>query len=301
MWTNARRDCFIRSDFCPRDKRSAQGNCWPVPIVKKSCCPTVKYSCRKKIPQFILGTTSRELTVPLTSTVVMRVRHWLNVLRLAHVWPQIQLIEHAQRHWLKTAWNLAAGFSFNKRRRTADYYDRFCYVDRSALIHPTATVEASIIGKNVTVGAYANVVGSVLGDGVTVEDRANLNYSVLGADTFISKNSTVVASVAFGPTDVCVNGIQYAVIDEGCGLTSWARPLDARPDGPVKVQDGERLREAGALPCGVAFGRDAYVGANVLIAPGRALPPKTVLVPKKKTYFLGDSWPSPIAGRPLKP
>ena len=161
--------------FLPAGQTVGAGELLASTDCEKVVLPYREILVPQKIPQFILGTTSRELTVPLTSTVVMRVRHWLNVLRLAHVWPQIQLIEHAQRHWLKTAWNLAAGFSFNKRRRTANYYDRFCYVDRSALIHPTATVEASIIGKNVTVGAYANVVGSVLGDGVTVADRATLN------------------------------------------------------------------------------------------------------------------------------
>ncbi|MFZ9888667.1 MAG: hypothetical protein ACO3JL_14300, partial [Myxococcota bacterium] len=90
--------------------------------------------------------------------------------------------------------------------------------------------------------------------------------------TFVSKNSTVSACVAFGDTDVCVNGIQACVIAERCGLTSWARPLDTVPGGEVKVQDEGRLRSVGALPCGVAFGPHVFVGAGVDIAPGRALP-----------------------------
>ena len=168
----------------------------------------------------------------------------------------------------------------------ANYYDRFCFIDRSAHIHPTATIEASIVGKNVRIGAYANVVGSVIADEVIIEDRANINYCVLGKQTFVSKNSTVVASVAFGPTDVCVNGIQYAVVDEACALTSWARPLDALPQGQVQVKDGEDLREVGPLPCGVAFGKNSYVGANVLIAPGRTVAPQTTLLPKKDDLIL---------------
>ena len=235
----------------------------------------------QKIPRFILGTPTDEMEVPLTSTVVMRIRHWVHVLRLAHLWPQIQLIEHSQRRWWKTVWNLVLGFSFSRRQRIANYYDRFCFIHRSVHIHPTATIEASIIGKNVRIGAYANVVGSVIGDNVTIEDRANINHCVLGAETFVSKNSTVVASVAFGPTDVCVNGIQYAMIDEGCALTSWARPLDALPNAPVRVKDGDALREVGLLPCGVAFGKNCYVGANVMIAPGRVIPAETTLLAEK--------------------
>ncbi len=255
-------------------------------LLTQTPCDTVTLPYREillaqKIPRFILGTPSDEMEVPLTSTVVMRIRHWVHVLRLSHLWPQIQLIEQSQRQWWKTLWNLIWGFSFSRHRRIANYYDRFCFIHASAHIHPTATVEASIIGKNVRIGAYANVVGSVIADDVTIEDRANINHCVLGTKTFVSKNSTVVASVAFGPTDVCVNGIQYALIDEGCALTSWARPLDALPNAPVRVKDGDDLREVGLLPCGVAFGKKCYVGANVMIAPGRVIAPETTLLAEK--------------------
>ena len=255
----------------------------------KQCTPTpIPYReilLPQRVPQYILGTAQPEMTVPLTSTVVMRVRHWLHVLRLAHLWPQISLIEKAQATWWHTLWHLMWGFSFNAQKKIANYYDRFCYIQQRSFIHPTATVEASVVGKNVRIGAYANIVGSVLGDNVVIEDRANINYSVLGNGTFVSKNSTVVACVAFGPTDVCVNGIQYSLIDRECGLTSWAKPLDASPHGPVRVMDQERLREVGELPCGVAFGARSYVGADVIIAPGRVISPGQVLTLSKEALI----------------
>jgi carbonic anhydrase/acetyltransferase-like protein (isoleucine patch superfamily) len=250
--------------------------CEPTPI------PYREILLPQRVPQFILGTPQANITVPLTSTVVMHVRHWLHVLRLAHLWPQISLIEKAQSTWWRTLWHLAWGFSFNAQQKIANYYDRFCFIQRGGFIHPTATIEASVVGKNVRIGAYANVVGSVLGDHVVIEDRANVNYSVLGRDTFVSKNSTVVACVAFGPTDVCVNGIQYSVIDQECGLTSWAKPLDASPHGPVRVMDRDTLREVGELPCGVAFGKKCYVGADVVIAPGRVVSPGQTLTLNKE-------------------
>ena len=253
---------------------------------EKTVIPYREILLSQRIPQFILGATQPYMEVPLTSTVVMRVRHWLHVVRLAHLWPQICLIEKAQHSWWHTLWHLLMGFSLNPRRRLANYYDRFCYIDNGGFIHPTATVEASVVGKNVHIGAYANVVGSVLGDGTVIEERANVNYSVFGPNTFVSKNSTIVASVAFGPTDVCTNGIQYALIDEGCALTSWAQPLDASPYGPVRVKDGDALREVGELPCGVAFGKKTYVGASVMIAPGRAIPAGQTLTRDREDLIL---------------
>lgn len=250
--------------------------CTPIPI------PYKEVLLPQRIPQYIMGAAQSEITVPLTSTVVMRVRHWLHVLRLAHLWPQIRLIERAQTTWWRTLWHLLIGFSFNEQQRIANYYDRFCFIHRTSLIHPTATVEASVVGKNVRIGAYANIVGAVLGDNTVIEDRANINYSVLGNDTFVSKNSTVVACISFGPTDVCVNGIQYSLIDRECGLTSWAKPLDASPHGPVRVMDEGTLREVGELPCGVAFGRGSYAGADVVIAPGRVVSPGQILTLSKK-------------------
>ena len=256
-------------------------------------CETVVIPYREillsqRIPHFILGASSPRMEVPLTSTVVLKVRHWLHVLRLAHLWPQIRLIENAQRNWWRTAWRLIWGFSLNPQKRRATYYDRFCDFEKGCHIHPTATVEASVVGKNVTIGAYANIVGTVLGDNVVIEDRANINYSVLGNDTFVSKNSTIVASVAFGPTDVCVNGIQYSLVDEACALTSWAKPLDASPHGPIRVLDNDNLREVGELPCGVAFAKNSYVGADVMIAPGRAIAGGQTLTRAKEDLILSS-------------
>jgi NDP-sugar pyrophosphorylase family protein len=139
-------------------------------------------------------------------------------------------------------------------------------------------VEASVLGDDVRIGAYAYVVGSVVGDGCVIEQRAHVEQSCLGPRTFVSKNSSVSACVAFGDTDVCVNGIQTCAVAERCGLTSWARPLDLVPGGEVRVRDGERHRSVGELPCGVAFGEGVFVGAGVDIAPGRAIPPGVRLV-----------------------
>jgi hypothetical protein len=46
--------------------------------------------------------------------------------------------------------------------------------------------------------------------------------------------------------------------------------------------DRDTLREVGELPCGVAFGRKCYVGADVVIAPGRVVSPGQTLTLNKE-------------------
>jgi len=186
--------------------------------------------------------------------------------------PQIELLELATQKWWWGIWALLASTRVSAQKRVQALKKNFVFKEKGVYIHKTACVEASYLGRNVHIGPYAYVVGSVLADGVYVEDRAHVHQSCLGPKTFVSRNSSISACVAFGDTDVCTNGIQACVIAEKCGLTSFARPLDLNPRGPVSVVDEGVIRPVGALPCGVAFGPGVFVGADVTIAPGREVP-----------------------------
>lgn len=230
------------------------------------------------LPRHLLGLGKGTFAFPLTSTAAMRVRHWVHVLRANHLMPQVALLERAEDNKLGALLRALVALRPSKAATMRALKASFVYRGRGCFVHPTATVEASVLGDGVVIGAHAYVVGSVLGDGVVLEQRAHVEQSCLGPRTFVSKNSTVSACVAFGDTDVCTNGIQTCAIAERCGLTSWARPLDVVPGTTVKVRDHEQLRDVGELPCGAAFGAGVFVGAEVNIAPGRAIPAGVRLV-----------------------
>lgn len=230
------------------------------------------------MPPYILGRDSRTFAFPLTSCVAMRIRHWVHVLRANHLMPQILLIENAERHPVRAMFRALCSLRFSKPGWIQALKSNFVETGKNCFIHPTAIIESSVLGNNVQVGANAYIVGSVLGDDVRVEQRAHIEQSCLGAHTYVSKNSTVSACVSFGDTDVCTNGIQGSAIAERCALTSWARPLDVVPGGQVSVRDNGEIRPVGEMPCGVAFGAGVFVGADVNIAPGRALPPGIRLI-----------------------
>jgi acetyltransferase-like isoleucine patch superfamily enzyme len=230
------------------------------------------------VPRYLLGKDAPTMVWPLTSTVALRVRHWLHVLRASHLAPQVWLLERALRDPLRSALRLAMGLRPSAAARQAAWRRQFRFVGRGSMVHPSAVVEGSVIGAGVTIGPHAVVLQSVVGDGCVIEQRAHLSQCTLGPRTFVSLNSSLSACVTFGDTDACANNLQACVIGPRVGLTSFARALDTVVGGSVRVDDDGALRAAGELPCGVAFGPDSYVGAGVTVAAGRVVPPGVRLV-----------------------
>jgi NDP-sugar pyrophosphorylase family protein len=223
-------------------------------------------------PPHLLPSTD-PLAFPLTASVVMRIRHWLHVLRASHLAPQVALFEAARARPLASVVRAFAGLRVSSTSRMEAWKRQFVFVGKNTFIHKTAVVEASVIGSGCFIGPHAVVLQSVVGHNVRIEQRAHVAQSTLGDGVFVSLNSSLSASAVFAGASPCANGIQACVVGPRVGLTSFARPLDTHgPTGAVRVFDGGKLRDAGPLPCGVCFGADCYVGADVRIAAGRAVP-----------------------------
>lgn len=248
-------------------------SCWITPDYREINVAT-------PIPRHIMGLPDVPFTFPLTTCIAMRIRHWLHILRAGHLAPQVFLLERAEDSPIISSLRALFSLRLRKPYLLQSLQKNFVFRGKNTFIHPNAVVESSILGDNVHIGAHAYVVGSVLGANTYIEERAHTVQSTLGPRTFVSRNSTVSACVTFGDTDACINGMQACLVGRRCGLTSFAHPLDINPTGSVFVDDphsaqakqtASSRRSAGALPCGVAFGHGVFVGAGVLIAPGRAL------------------------------
>jgi acetyltransferase-like isoleucine patch superfamily enzyme len=232
---------------------------------------------RVPVPRTLLGVPSGQMEWPLTSTVVMRLRHWVHVLRASHVAPQVWLLEHALRDPLRSAWRAVLGWRPTAAAREAAWKRRFVFAGRRCQIHPSAIIEGSVIGDDVVIGPGAVVLHSVIGSGSRLEQRTHVSQCTLGRRTFMSLNSSMQACVTFDDADACANNLQACVVGARAGLTSFARALDTtlfddgRPGAPVQVLDGAVRRAVGELPCGACFGPDSYVGAGATIAAGRAI------------------------------
>ncbi len=236
------------------------------------------------VPRRLLGNDQGTSQWPLTSSVVLRVRHWVHVLRASHLAPQVYLLERAVSDPLRSAWRVLLGLRPSAAAREAAWKRQFVFVGKRCTIHPTAIVEGSIIGDDVTIGPGSIVLQSVIGSGTRIEQRAHISQSTIGPRNFISLNSSMQACVTFEDAEPCANNLQACVVGARAGLTSFVRALDTvlhddgRPAGPLHVVDGDHKRHVGELPCGACFGPDSYVGANVTVAAGRVVPAGVRLV-----------------------
>lgn len=236
------------------------------------------------VPRTLLGSATGTTSWPLTSSVVLRVRHWVHVLRASHLAPQVHLLERGLQDPLRSAWRALLGLRPTAFAREAAWKRQFVFLGRNCSIHPTAIVEGSIIGDDVTIGPGAIVLQSIIGSGTRIEQRTHISQSTIGRRNFISLNTSMQACVTFDDADPCANNLQACVVGARAGLTSFVRALDTvlhddgRPAGPLHVLDGADKRPVGELPCGACFGPDTYVGANVTIAAGRVIPAGVRLV-----------------------
>ncbi len=71
-------------------------------------------------------------------------------------------------------------------------------IDNSANISPTAFIENSVIGKNVTVEAGANIKNSIIWDDVYIASKARILFDVIGKNCRIGENARVNDFVFMG-------------------------------------------------------------------------------------------------------
>jgi carbonic anhydrase/acetyltransferase-like protein (isoleucine patch superfamily) len=230
------------------------------------------------VPTNIMGRP--DMPHPLTTTVAFHIRHWVHVLWLGNLWPQIELVERITRSPVGSLLRAASSLRLGKEATFHALKRNFTYVGRDVSIHPTACVEYSVLGDGCRVGPFALVQGAVLGKGVHVEERANVMFSVLGDGDFVSKNSTVFACVGFPQADLCINGMQYCVAGRKSALTSLVRPMDMKYRDHVSVRMDGKTAVIKELMVGSCFGHHSFIGPEVLIAPGREIPNHTVIAPR---------------------
>ena len=147
------------------DLRSAlEGRCPPLVVpMKERVIPL-------RLPSLL--EEERILRYPLTSTVIVHVSHWTHLLWLSQLSLGVAGMEYFRAHRLHSVGKLLWAFL---RRPSLNRYKLLSglnVVGPGARIHPTAYLEASILGAGVQVGAGACVRNSLLGDNVIGGDHA---------------------------------------------------------------------------------------------------------------------------------
>lgn len=252
------------------DLRSGAPTPEPVEVIYK------EKMLRMPMPEHVVGIKDWEH--PITTSVVMHIRHWVHVLQANRLSIQVRWVDEiiarpwwglwilAKAPWRRGRWYWRILNAANKIGRKVD-------------IHPTARVEGSLIEEGVSIGAFALVRGSIISKGSVIGERATVAFSVVGSNAYISKNVVMYGSVAMEEANLG-GSIQMALIGRRSGLTPRTTPMDVLPGRMISVKDQDQVVETDLPVLGSAVGHDTFVGADIYIAPGRAIPSGVRIVPQ---------------------
>lgn len=145
-------------------------------------------------------------------------------------------------------------------------------IGRGCRIHPTATVEGSILGHGVKIGPQATVFGSYLGDGAVVEMNAIVRNSVMGAGTTITANTRINFCVLYPDAMSGQSLLQVSILGERAVLMTSGFTYDMKITKPIKVDfRGERV-SLGTKYIGCCFGHESIIGAGIWLNAGLEIP-----------------------------
>ena len=226
-----------------------------------------EFSAAIAMPKHMCG--ADEYAIPLTEKYVIQIDHWVN-LWVANWLTAISSGARLQKYSKGKQLFLALkARSFNKWSILRQLNE----IGANCDIHPTAYIEGSILGNNVTLGAGAIVRNSVVGNNVLLGNGVVVEQSVIGGNSTVL-NGHVLFSVIY-PSSFSVAGFITASFmgrDTFAGYSSIMS--DFRFDKKnviVRKRDGS-LVDSGSRFLGVCLGHGVYLGAGSVVAPGRSVP-----------------------------
>lgn len=206
---------------------------------------------------------------PVTSTVAGHVEHWVHVLWLNHQAFGVQIVDMARKD---PAWAAKKAFGAWPPTDPAKVVPRLVHCGENVQIHPTATVEGSLLGDNVRIGARATVRNSVLGRDVEVGDHGSVIACTLADGAFVTPKSFFVWSTAFEGAVVNNLKMQMSVLGKGAASNHWAGMIDAKFQGSIGVSKDGKVVSTERSFLGSCIGHDGYIGAKAILMPGREIP-----------------------------
>jgi carbonic anhydrase/acetyltransferase-like protein (isoleucine patch superfamily) len=270
------------------------------PLDRLQAARAVELDPKERLHHFALAPGQFDqdsLTLPISDLLALPVRHWIqllwaNLLRLpagllrqiSSANPLIFLPQLLGAAWRSQSLRpLAVGGAMRR-------------VGRGSRIHPSAVVEASWLGRGVTVGAGAVVRGCVLHDGSAVEEHGLVEGCVLAPRARVQRKAMIKFSL-IGAGAMAAGYMQLGVLDNGAAFKLTSALMDQAFGGPVELNIGGQRRPAPMGLAGVCVGARTVVGAGVLVAPGRTIPPDLQIMPTPALVL--RRLPSAATGRAL--
>lgn len=186
----------------------------------------------------------------------------------------------------RLGWAALRAGSFKPERVAGGLVDR----GRDCFVHPHATVEFSVLGDGVRVGAGAVVRGCILGDGAAVEELAMVEACVLGAGARIQRQAMAKFSVIEeGAAHAGV--VQLGVLGRGSEVRQGAVLFDQSLGQGVQIRRNGVLEPAPHGMVGVCVGVGTILGQGVRVAAGRAIPGGLTVLPNPEMIVVRSEVP----------
>lgn len=204
---------------------------------------------------------------------VFRVDHWADCL-----WANLLTI--GPTLWARLASPWAVGWAALRAGSFRPELVAGGLVERGAdcFVHPSATVEFSVLGPGTRIGAGAVVRGCILQAGAVVEELTMVEGCVLGEGARIQRQAMAKYSVIeAGAAHAGI--VQLGVIGAGAQVRQGATLFDQSLGAPVQVLRAGRLEAAPRGMIGVCVGPGALLGQGVRVAAGRAIPRGLTVLP----------------------
>jgi len=212
-------------------------------------------------------------SIPVTDKFIIAINHWVhlwwaNLVTTFYPGARLERSGLARQLWLAVK---ARSFNRWQIARQINQLGSGCD------IHPTAYVENSIIGNDVTLNAGAIVRNAIIGDRVSIGNGVVIEESVIGHRCIIM-NGRVLFSVLGDDTFSLAEVVTASLMGNGCFLGLNSTMTDFRlDDRNVKVEHEGRIVSSDQRFLGACLGHNCYLGSGCVVSPGRIIPNDTRL------------------------
>ncbi len=240
----------------------------PTTLERIAAAPVVEFDAEERELPELAGERLR-----VADAWVFHVEHWSDLL-----WANLLAMGPWLWAELATPWRLALSTLSARSVRPEAVAGGLVRRGADAWVHPHATVEFSVLGAGVRIGAGAVVRGSILGAGAIVEDLALVEGCVVGVGARIQRQAMAKYSVLeAGSAHAGV--VQLGVLGAGAQVRQGAVLFDQSLGEPVRVLRRGVLSPSPRGMIGVCIGKNSIIAQGVRVAAGRAIPAGLVVLP----------------------
>ena len=216
------------------------------------------------------------------AAAVHQVHHWSHLVRCS-LFAILAQARQASLDFERAGWParirtllriLWAARSFRLDRLAAAVSD----IHPSASVHPTAVIEASVIGPRARIGAHTVIRASVIGEDARVDEHSLVQMSAVGARARVGRQAMLTALTLMDGAFISGGGYQASIIGRDAFVAWGTVMLDMSMGSPVKVEHaGERV-SSGHHFLGSAIGHRVRIGNGVRLNHGLSVPNDAVII-----------------------